>query len=50
MRALWSERQNCSRNVSQKVKRIRRLSDLIKGVKVHPLIQIVDCPKTSRVR
>ena len=28
MRALWSDRQNCSHNVSQKVKRIRRLSDL----------------------
>ena len=27
MRALWSDRQNCSQNVSQKVKRIRRLSD-----------------------
>ena len=30
MRALWSERPNCSHNVSQKVKRIRRLSE--KGV------------------
>ena len=29
MRALWSERPNCSHNVSQKVKRIRRLSDLL---------------------
>ena len=28
MRALWSDRPNCSHNVSQKVKRIRRLSDL----------------------
>ena len=28
MRALWSDRQNCSHKVSQKVKRIRRLSDL----------------------
>ena len=27
MRALWSDRQNCSHNVSQEVKRIRRLSD-----------------------
>ena len=27
MRALWLDRQNCSHNVSQKVKRIRRLSD-----------------------
>ena len=27
MRALWSDRQNCSHNVSQKVKRIRRVSD-----------------------
>ena len=27
MRALWSDRQNCSHNVSQKVKRIRRFSD-----------------------
>ena len=27
MRALWSDRQNCSHNVSQKVKRIRHLSD-----------------------
>ena len=27
MRALWSHRPNCSHNVSQKVKRIRRLSD-----------------------
>ena len=27
MRALWSDRQNCSHHVSQKVKRIRRLSD-----------------------
>ena len=24
MRALWSDRQNCSHNVSQKVRRIRR--------------------------
>ena len=30
MRALWSDRPNCSHNVSQKVKRIRRLSDLLK--------------------
>ena len=28
MRALWSDRQNCSHNVSQKVKRIRRLSHI----------------------
>ena len=28
MRALWSDRQNCSHNVSQKVKRIRRFSEL----------------------
>ena len=28
MRALWSDRPNCSHNVSQKVKRIRRFSDL----------------------
>ena len=28
MRALWSDRQNCSHNVPQKVKRIRRFSDL----------------------
>ena len=27
MRALWSDRPSCSHNVSQKVKRIRRLSD-----------------------
>ena len=27
MRALWSDRQNCSHNVSQKVKRIRSFSD-----------------------
>ena len=27
MRALWPERQNCSHNVSQKVKRIRSFSD-----------------------
>ena len=27
MRALWSDRPNCSHNVSQKVKRIRRVSD-----------------------
>ena len=27
MRALWSERQNCSHNVSQKFTRIRRLPD-----------------------
>ena len=27
MRALWSDRQNCSHNVSQKVNRIRRVSD-----------------------
>ena len=26
MRALWSDRPNCSHNVSQKVKRIRRFS------------------------
>ena len=27
MRALWSDRPNCSHNVSQKVKRIRRFSE-----------------------
>ena len=27
MRALWSDRPNCSHNVSQKVKRIRRVSE-----------------------
>ena len=27
MRALWSDRPNCSHNVSQKVKRIKRFSD-----------------------
>ena len=27
MRAFWSDKQNCSHNVSQKVKRIRRPSD-----------------------
>ena len=26
MRALWSDRQNCSHNVSQKIKRIRHFS------------------------
>ena len=26
MRALWSDRQHCSHNVSQKVRRIKRLS------------------------
>ena len=29
MRALWSDRQNCSHNVSQKVKRIRRLHGIM---------------------
>ena len=28
MRALWSDRPNCSHNVSQKLERIRRFSDL----------------------
>ena len=28
MRALWSDRPNCSHNVSQKVKRSRRFSEL----------------------
>ena len=28
MRAIWSARQNCSHNVSQKVKRIRHLSEI----------------------
>ena len=28
MRALWSERQNCSHNMSQKVKRIRHVSEI----------------------
>ena len=27
MRALWSDRPNCSHNVSQEVKRMRRFSD-----------------------
>ena len=27
MRALWSDRENCSHNVSQKVKRMRRFSN-----------------------
>ena len=30
MRALWSDKPNCSHNVSQKVKRIRRFSDACK--------------------
>ena len=34
MRAFWSDRPNCSQNVSQKVKRIRRFSDLTRW---HPL-------------
>ena len=33
MRALWSGKPNCSHNVSQKVKRIRRLSDSNKSRK-----------------
>ena len=32
MRALWSDRQNCSHNVSQKVKRIMRFSDYVPSV------------------
>ena len=40
MRALWSDRQNCSHNVSQKVKRIRRLSEssnfLMAQARLHP--------------
>ena len=35
MRALWSDRPNCSHNVSQKVKRIWRLSEfyvVLKGI------------------
>ena len=35
MRALWSDRQNCSYNVSQKVKRIRRLSEFFSDIRVH---------------
>ena len=31
MRALWSDRQICSHNVSQKVKRIRRISEKRRG-------------------
>ena len=31
MRALWSDRPNCSHNVSQKVKRIRCLSENYDG-------------------
>ena len=31
MRALWSNRQNCSHNVSQNLKRISRLSEHYKG-------------------
>ena len=34
MRALWSDRPNCSHNVSQKVKRIRRLSEFQHGEKI----------------
>ena len=36
MRALWSDRPNCSHNVSQKVKRIRRFSDLRGLLQRHP--------------
>ena len=36
MRALWSDRPNCSHNVSQKVKRIRRLSDFQGGSGTEP--------------
>ena len=31
MRALWSDRQNCSHNVSQKFKRIKRVPDSDQG-------------------
>ena len=33
MRALWSDRPNCSHNVSQKVKRIRRVSEFQSGTR-----------------
>ena len=33
MRALWSDRPNCSHNVSQKVERIRRVSERHVGLK-----------------
>ena len=36
MRALWSDRPNCSHSVSQKVKRIKRFSDF-GNVKSHLL-------------
>ena len=32
MRALWSSRQNCSHNVSQKLKRIRRFSECQRNI------------------
>ena len=31
MRALWLDRHNCSHNVSQKVRRIKRISDRIES-------------------
>ena len=34
MRALWSDRQNCSHHVSQKVKRIRCFSEIAEIVRV----------------
>ena len=36
MRALWSDGQKCSHNLSQKVRRIRRFTDL-ESVSVHPV-------------
>ena len=40
MRALWSGRPNCSHNVSQKVKRIRRFSESCRVTE----IRIISCP------
>ena len=40
MRALWSDRQNCSHNVSQKFKRIRRFSEIEKIGKILVSVQL----------
>ena len=47
MRALWSDRQNCSHNVSQKVKHIRRLSGHFLGHPKHQGFLPLPSPENS---
>ena len=50
MRALWSDRHNCSHNVSQKAKRIRRFSDFSFRYNNRGSVRLSGCHLSKRNR